>query len=143
MTEENKTADSGFRVINVLLMEDSFKREILMEFDQTKITPFFDVAVDVQITEANIIIVWETLTYKQIVEEKTQLEVTIKMAGRFEKYGDSPIDLKQFGNINGAAMVFPFLREHLASLTAKAGIGVIMAQPTNFVANYEKNKPKE
>ncbi len=54
------------------------------------------------------------------------------MVGVFEKFGDSILDLENFGNVNGAAILFPYIREHLTNLTSKAGLGLIIIPPFNF-----------
>jgi preprotein translocase subunit SecB len=59
------------------------------------------------------------------------------MIGIFEKKGESVIDLENFGNVNGAAIIYPYIREHLTSLSVKAGVGIILLPPTNFAA-YNK-----
>jgi len=54
------------------------------------------------------------------------------MAGVFEKSGNSTLNLEQFGQINGAAIIYPYIREHLSSLSAKAGLGLIFIPPVNL-----------
>jgi len=44
---------------------------------------------------------------------------------------------KNFGNVNGAAIIYPYIREHLTSLSVKAGVGIILLPPANFAA-YNK-----
>ncbi|NCD10471.1 MAG: preprotein translocase, partial [Negativicutes bacterium] len=41
------------------------------------------------------------------------------------------------GNVNGAAIIYPYIREHLTSLSVKAGVGIILLPPANFAA-YNK-----
>ena len=47
--------------------------------------------------------------------------------------------MEEFGRINGASIIFPFLREHIANLAMKAGLGPIMLPPVNF-QKLNKNK---
>ncbi|UZU00050.1 protein-export chaperone SecB [Chryseobacterium fluminis] len=49
--------------------------------------------------------------------------------------------LERFANINAAAIIFPFIRENAATISAKAGMSPIIIPVTNFVKLYEeKNK---
>lgn len=58
------------------------------------------------------------------------------MVGIFECIGETLLkDYEEFGRINGAAIIFPYIREHITTLSLKAGIGVIIIPPINFVKN--------
>jgi len=82
-----------------------------------------------------MIYVKQTLHYSQEYRDKEQVKATISMVGIFEKFGDSPLNLEQFGNVNAAAIIFPYIREHLSNLSAKAGLGLIFLPPFNFSKN--------
>lgn len=66
------------------------------------------------------------------MEEGVVLFPNIKMVGIFEKIGDSTLNPEDFGKVNGAAIIFPYIREQLTNLSAKAGIGLIILPPFNF-----------
>lgn len=58
-----------------------------------------------------------------------------------DNYNDTEEDKKnldKYININVAAMVFPFVREHLATTTMKSGITPIIIPPINFVEKYKE-----
>lgn len=130
--ENNKNnLESGFKINNLLLLESTFSRVINVTFDNPEIVKNIDVAVNVSVNE-NTVIVTEEIKYDQIFNEVTEVSATIKMVGVFEKFGDSILDLENFGNINGAAIIFPYIREHLTNLTSKAGLGLIIIPPFNF-----------
>ncbi len=66
-------------------------------------------------------------------EKQNILEASIQMSGYFEMIGDGKeLDIETFATINAPAIIFPFIREHLATLTTKAGIGPILLPPVNF-----------
>ena len=48
--------------------------------------------------------------------------------------------LQKVIHINCASILFPFLREHIADLTRRAGFPPLLLPPTNFVALYEQGK---
>ena len=138
MENENKNMESGFRIHNILLLESDFKRVPNVVFDNPSITQ--DIRIEGEVTvnaEKNIVSVIQTLHFSQILNEEKQISATIKMIGIFEKTGESVIDLENFGNVNGAAIIYPYIREHLTSLSVKAGVGIILLPPANFAA-YNK-----
>ena len=55
------------------------------------------------------------------------------MVGIFQKEGESDIkNDEDFGRINGAAIIFPFVREHIANVALKGGLGTVLIPPVNF-----------
>ena len=129
--EEKKDLESGFRILNILLLESSFNRVQNVEFNNPEIKQEVNVDVNVSVN-GNTVGVAEQVNYKQIFNDVDQVTASIKMAGVFEKTGDSPLDLEQFGQVNGAAIIYPYIREHLSSLSAKAGLGLIFLPPVNL-----------
>ncbi len=129
--EEKKDLESGFRIINILLLESSFSRIQNVVFNNPEIKQEVNVDVNVSVN-GNTVGVAEQVIYKQIFNDNEQVSAVIKMDGVFEKSGDSPLDLEQFGQVNGAAIIYPYIREHLSSLSAKAGLGLIFLPPVNL-----------
>ena len=129
--EPNTKLESGFKIVNLFLLESNFKREAIVTFDQSKIENIVNIDVNVQFKE-NLIFVTDTLTYTQKQGELIEVSATIRMVGVFEKVGETTLDLEEFGQINGAAIIFPYLREQLTNLSAKAGLGMILLPPFNF-----------
>lgn len=129
--EDKKDLESGFRILNILLLESSFLRVQNVVFNNPEIKQEINVDVNVSVN-GDTVGVTEQLVYKQIFNNTEQVTAIIKMAGVFEKTGNSPLDLEQFGQVNGAAIIYPYIREHLSSLSAKAGLGLIFIQPVNL-----------
>lgn len=73
-------------------------------------------------------------------EEQYRIEVT--MVGVFKCNGNpTPEQKDSFGRINGAAIIFPFIREHIANIALKAGLGVVILPPVNFTKiNTKENQ---
>jgi preprotein translocase subunit SecB len=130
---ENNTNDlqSGFKINNLLLLESTFSRIINVTFDNPNVVQNIDVDVNVSVNE-NTVVVTEEIKYNQTFNDIQEVSAIIKMVGVFEKFGDSILDLESFGNVNGAAIIFPYIREHLTNLTSKAGLGLIIIPPFNF-----------
>jgi len=129
--EQNTQPESGFKITNLILLESNFKREASVTFEQSKISNTVNVDVNVQVTDKTIFVT-ESLSYSQKSAEIVEVTADIKMVGIFEKIGESELDLEQFGQVNGAAIIFPYIREQLTNLSAKAGIGLIVLPPFNF-----------
>ncbi len=129
--EQINQLESGFQITNLLLMESNFKRETSITLDQTKTERKVDVDVNVQVKDKTIFVT-ETLIYSQKLGDIIEISANIRMIGIFEKVGDAALDLEEFGKVNGAAIIFPYLREQLTNLSAKAGIGLIILPPYNF-----------
>jgi preprotein translocase subunit SecB len=134
--ENNNNLQSGFKINNLLLLESNFSRVINVTFDNPNVIQSVDVDVQIEVND-NTVIVTEVVNYNQIFNDVQEVSAIIKMVGVFEKFGDSVLDLENFGNINGAAIIFPYIREHLTNLTSKAGLGLIIIPPFNFT-NKEK-----
>jgi len=130
---ENNTNDlqSGFKINNLLLLESTFSRIINVTFDNPDVVQNIDVDVNVSVNE-NTVVVTEEIKYNQTFNNIQEVSAIIKMVGVFEKFGDSILDLESFGNVNGAAIIFPYIREHLTNLSSKAGLGLIIIPPFNF-----------
>ncbi|MCY7357018.1 MAG: protein-export chaperone SecB [Rudanella sp.] len=67
-------------------------------------------------------------------EGQRTVEAKVKMGGQFlVAEGVEAGFLDNFADINAPAIVFPFVRETIASLTTRAGIPTVLLQPLNFV----------
>jgi preprotein translocase subunit SecB len=131
--ENNIVLESVFKIKELILLESSFSRIHNIDFDKIQNEPS-KVKVDVEVSvNENIITVIEEVTIAQKYKEIEQFSVRVKMVAIFECVGDSPIpDFNEFGRINGAAIIFPYIREHITSITFKAGMGTITLPIMNF-----------
>jgi preprotein translocase subunit SecB len=127
----NNKLESGFKITNLLLVESHFSRINNVQFGE-------DAKNDVEInTEVSVngssIIVAEEVILVQKYHEVEQVNIKVKMIGIFESIGESIIrDFNEFGKVNGAAIISPFIREHITNITLKSGIGAIILPPVNF-----------
>ena len=129
----DKNMESGFHVSNLLLLESQFNRINRVQFNEetfANLIPKIGVAVDVH---GNQITVTEEVTVSQEIDGKTQFSFFVKMVGVFERIGESLLtDGEKFGRVNGAAIIFPYIREHITALSLKAGLEPIILPPINF-----------
>jgi preprotein translocase subunit SecB len=128
----NNEMESGYRIENLILLESNFSRIPSVTFKDENIAQNINVDVNVNVKN-NVVFVTERVDYTQVFNDVEEVKCSIVMAGVFEKVGETRLeDLEQFGQINGAAIIFPYIREHLSSLSSKAGLGLIILPPFNF-----------
>lgn len=128
---ENKL-ESGFAIKNILLMDSNLHRINNVHFGEG-VENSLDINTGVSVS-GNKIFVSEEANYSWKYNNEEQVQIRVKMLGVFESIGESPIkDFEQFGRINGASIIFPFIREHITTLALKAGLGAIIVPPVNFV----------
>lgn len=135
-----------FSLNEIILLENNFKRD-------NQITHSENYTHNVQIeVESNIndkdkcLNVFLTVKYIGGIQgngeiKNKEVESQIKMAGLFSYIdAEKGLTIDQFSNINGPAIIFPFVREHLGNLSIKAGIKAILLPPFDFVSNSKKIK---
>lgn len=75
------------------------------------------------------------LNFESVNNEKENIFTSkIIMKGIFELEGDTPPFIYEFYYVNAPAIIYPYIREHLNSLTVKAGLPPVNIPPFNFVA---------
>ena len=137
--EQNKNIESGFQVNNMILAESVFSRINNVQFSP-------DASNDLQINtevsvNGNSIVVAEVVDLVQKYKDIEQFKFHVRMIGIFESVGESEIkDLNHFGCVNGAAIIFPYIREHISNLSLKAGLTPILLAPMNFTNQSIKGK---
>jgi preprotein translocase subunit SecB len=131
MTEENQKTDSGFKIISIVLSESHFLRTPIISFNDPSAVSNLDINANYKINE-NLVDVDLQLSYSFRKGEEKQVDATIKMVGVFEIVGQPKLTPDEFGKVNGPAIIYPFIREHLSSLSVKAGLGNLLIPPINF-----------
>jgi preprotein translocase subunit SecB len=134
--------NSGYQFREVLLIKSDFERlvQIIVPPDQTALVKQ-DLNIDLQVAVQNEIIqVIETARLNVVFEELLLASFEIQYIGLFEKIGEPSLDSETFGRINAAAIIFPFVREQIASLALKAGLGTLLLPPINFVEKANSGK---
>lgn len=80
----------------------------------------------------------------EIGEPGLPFEVGVNLVGSFQlSEVPSQPELDQIIHVNCAAILFPFIREAIAELTRKGGIGPVLLPPLNFVQLHGQSKTKE
>ncbi len=127
---QNQNTASGFAIQNIILTESTFSRINNAVFEGVENSMNINVNVTVN---APTITVEETVDLVQTHKGNEQMKIRVKMVGIFHVVGESKIkDLESFGRINGASIIFPYIREHITSITQKGGMGAVILPPVNF-----------
>jgi len=133
--------ESGFKIKDLLLVESSFYKTndvtLKKETDNN-----FNINVEVSIKDKTIFVLEEVVVIQKF-QDIEQFRFRVKMVGIFECTGDSNItDFNEFGRINGSAIIFPYVREHITNISLKAGLGAIILPPVNFTKISEVSTNK-
>lgn len=123
-----------YKVLSVLLLESSFKRDVGIDAtiideieNEISITPAAH-----ETTQDNKFAVTLSVQYKGMQTNEQICLANIKMIGVFEKIGQPILPDERFKAINGPAILYPFIREHLHNLCLKAGIANVLLPTVNF-----------
>jgi len=141
-------ADFKFNLDSISLIRADFLRQIDLDLSDVENKPEISVKVShTKIQQGDNQGINVSLYIKVLVSNSDgadQIAVSAEMLGSFIISGEPPQKIVDyFGNINGPAMIFPFLREVIASLTVKANIAPILLPAMNFVTAYEENLSRQ
>ena len=137
--------ENNILIKNIVLVESKFHRTNL----QLAIEQNDEVNLNIKIEneDEKEFYVYVLLEYK--LKNKSNEEIAnsnIIMKGIFELTNQKPGYFNEFICINAPAIIYPYLREHLSSLTNKAGLPTVNLPPFNFVKfgnDYLKNNYSE
>lgn len=125
-----------YSIEQVFLSKSSFNREPNIDFPKLQFKQ--DTNVDhIDSTNSpadNTFIVQVTVKITGIVGEAEVISIQVTTTGVFQRHGDSALDEETFKKVNAPAIIYPFVREHIATVAAKSGIGSLLLPPINFTS---------
>ncbi len=131
-----------YKIVNIILVDSQFWRNQIIDYTSSNIKN--NVQIETSLSKNNeILSVYLTLKFDLTIDEKEVIKSKIAMVGIFECTENPELPEDTFGKINAPAIIFPFVREHLASMSLKAGIEPIILPPVNFVQLAEAKKIEE
>lgn len=143
MTMAEQATTGQYRLHAVELVESSFtKNEAPLDLNATPPEPA-DVRTSTEIKTSYTVptesFFWVRVSaaVRVTIKEDELLSAHVTMKGLFQQQGETKLSIEKFGEVNGPAILFPFLREHIASLTLKANVPPILLAPINFVSRAE------
>ena len=134
---DNKT----YKLKSLSLIESNFKREADIDF-ANEIFNDVDIDINHNIIDDNVII---SLNVDLVgkYKRKKLFRFSIKYIGVFEIGNQEILPVEKFVEANGPAIIYPFIREHIATTSLKADIKAILLPPVNFIKLSLDKKKKE
>lgn len=130
-----------FRLSEVRLLEAYFKlhiaeNEAFPEREPLLVRPSH--SIDGTLLKVNLEVdVW------RVVEDQRAAEAKVIMGGEFELAEGLEANLvDNFSEINAPAILYPFIRETIASLTTRAGIPTVLVQPLSFIDMAQRRQQR-
>lgn len=129
---------SGYAILNIAITKTNVNRSVILQETETKKEVKFHIIK--HFYQDDMLRCTLHLEYLSVYADgEEEFNAVIDVMGNFQKNGDTPLNMKDFANVNAPAILFPYLREHLASLSMKAGIFPIVLEPINFMETVEQN----
>lgn len=133
-----------FKLIDIRLKKSFFSlnEEILAEDKEFTIKKELRVGLDRDEKDKNLIKV-AVQVKNEDKESPFNFDLIYEGFFKFESTEEIPDEkIEKIGIINCAAIIFPYLREHLADLTRRSGLPAFHLPPINFVKVYESQVKK-
>lgn len=122
-------------------MESSFKRETEIEFGSEQKND-----VDININHSvkgNDVIISVVVDLAAKHKRRNVFKFTTRYIGVFEIGNEDVLPVEKFAEANGPAIIYPFIREHIATTSLKAGMKPILLPPVNFIRLNQIKKDKK
>lgn len=138
--EEKNIPQSGFELQHIVLTDSSFHRIENVSFD-SNVENNLNINTSVNIVGDTVSVLLQVCIDQQF-KGQSQVTIDVAMIGVFRVIGQTPLatNLENFGRVNGAAIIFPYIREHISSLSIKAGIPPIVLPIVNFQSSVSENQ---
>lgn len=79
------------------------------------------------------------LTTTLIAENRDTFKFSVTMVGYFTIEGDVDFDTDDFLSINAPSIVYPYIRQHVRTVSLEAGIDPIILPVLNFIELHSSN----
>lgn len=133
----DKDKQPGIRFDSIMLVKEEFWRNPNVPDD---VSPDFKIGMEWN-NQNNNYIVEITTTLKLIHEDNEVLNMKSTFVGIFSVIENSEnMDKEDFVNNNSEAIMFPYIREHITSITQKSGVRPVLLPPINVVALLKNRK---
>jgi preprotein translocase subunit SecB len=123
-----------YSIEQVFLSKSAFHREPSIDFTSLhfKQETIVDHSNGGGIEPDSKFMVQVTVKITGTVEENEVISIEVTSTGVFQRHGESPLDEESFKKVNAPAIIYPFVREHIATVAVKGGIGSLLLPPINF-----------
>lgn len=133
---------------NIILIKTSFERDNILDVEnELKLSTRININHTI-VDKKSLVVIFEYILMPETTTEDSAPQFKYSSTHiaqlELEEFDDTAEDfeelIRRFSSINVAAMIFPFIRENAATISAKAGMAPIMIPVQNFVALYEESK---
>jgi preprotein translocase subunit SecB len=83
------------------------------------------------------------LTTTLIAENRDTFQFSVTMVGKFIIEGNVDFDANEFLSINAPSIIYPYIRQHVRTLSLEAGIDPIILPVLNFIELHNDNVVEE
>jgi len=128
---------SSINLKDVLLIKSSFEKLGDVLIDNSTLKNYIEIDIEPIITLSEFTVSLK-LKYEGRVSDELVLVAFIHMVGHFYLIGEKPEYFDEFVKVNAPAIIYPFVKEHLHSLTNKSGFSGVNLPPFNFVSYSKK-----
>ena len=138
-------SENRILIKDVLLVESEFLRTEFGFTEDVKEEVSLSLKIENENEKEFFVYVFLNFDLKNKTNEEL-VKSKVIMKGIFELTNEKPTYFNDFICINAPAIIYPYLREHLSSLTNKSGLPPVNLPPFNFVhfgKEYMKEKLKE
>lgn len=132
MAPNTGPAQAAYSIVNILLLESSFKREGQIDFETVQQAVKVDFGSGKNEATGELLVELSVVLTATQAEAAFAYEARVKMIGLFRKTGEGELDEDFFMNQNAPAIIFPFVREHITSLCRQAALNNVFLPPLNF-----------
>lgn len=131
----------GYRVDEITYLSNP-----QFQTNEDNITVDFNVSVGVNVIsdERTVIVSLEAKLFRDYINNNYPFSLSIKISGGFLAEEQLKEDeLKQLGEINGTATLFPFLRSIVAGICSQANVNPVMLPLVNIYSLIKEQKTQQ
>lgn len=129
---ETPTTQASFKFINYLVKESAFSIKSHAISKAMKLNLHMDVDIEAEDRKS---VLRMTLKVKDATDN---IDIKVVMEGWFEDLESSQDQKEAFMCMNAPAILFPYVRGFVTTITAQAGVPAIIIPTLNLVENGEK-----
>ncbi|NMH24051.1 protein-export chaperone SecB [Flavobacterium solisilvae] len=129
----------NYKLLSITLINSEFNRASNINFESEELKNHVDIDVEDSIVDDKLIIAL-SLTVEGKIDKEVQYRFFNKFVGLFEIGDTNDLPVDKFSKANGPAIIFPFIREHVATTSLKANISPILLPPINFIKLSQEKK---
>lgn len=135
--EIKKQHEAKYRIKSIFLDNSSFNKGAMPDVEKLSM----DIGRKYELKENGELVV--TVAVKMFLEEDNTFNLSSSMKGIFEFVDSHEMELsvEEFARINAAALIYPYLREHIRWISLQANIKPVILLPViNFYALDQQSK---